>query len=460
MTVISVIVIICSLFHATNVQEHILWFHDVNPARAQNLNSSNINLITIVLPGENRFEASSVARTPFSLYQPHSTPLIFTSAQSQATVSQIAPSSTRQFKWSTSSTRQFKWSTSSSRQFILSTSSPAKKKRLYLPTLVPIPVCGDPEDLIDITSVTTPGRPKIDLFIAIVTAGKHFDRRQAMRQTWLTTAKNYSIVYRFFTDGIDIGSGTMEKLKKEQQDYKDLEFLPTKQGYWFTHRFLHAMFWGYQRYDFSFYLRLDDDYFVCLNNLMNDLQYRKQDKLLYWGWLHCNNKIVNIDEGFLITSKDLVQEIIKRNHSLCCHPMGDQMVAMWINGLDHEGYDVIYFPDNGRLMHFHNHLKSDNSDMCKRILGVHEAYPKQMHRYWSLTKDNWFSIQRDEFVKVERKAYSSYCRWPKGWDWRVLSTHWRHQPKSCWQPGVRWPELERFTFHQGREKRAILTTGT
>lgn len=249
----------------------------------------------------------------------------------------------------------------------------------------------------------------------------------------------------------------MAKLKKEQDEYKDIEFLPTKQGYWFTHRFLYAMFWGYERYDFSFYLRLDDDYFVCLNNLMNDLQQRKHEKLLYWGWLHCNPKIVNIDEGFLITSIDLVQEIIKRNHSLCCHPMGDQMVAMWVNGLDHEGYDVTYFPDNARLMHFRKHLKSGDRDMCKRILGVHEAYPEQMHRYWSNTKDNWFSVEQNDFVKVDIKGYSSYCKWPKGWDWRRLSTFWRHEPKACWKPGVRWPELEHLKLHKGREKRDTYT---
>ena len=135
-----------------------------------------------------------------------------------------------------------------------------------------------------------------------------------------------------------------------------------------------------------FFLKTDDDYFLCLNNLNNDLKYRKQEKLLYWGYFRCLSRMVMIDEGFVIVSADLAQEFIRRNDSLYCSPFADQMIVMWINNLEAEGYNVTYFPDNGRLMHYRSHLKKAHLDMCRDILGIHQAYTKYMREYWNLTK--------------------------------------------------------------------------
>lgn len=333
----------------------------------------------------------------------------------------------------------------------LVTNIPRRRINRTLPILKPIHVCGNASDLVDLNTVRQEGRPKVDVFINMPVAGHHFIRRKAIRETWLSTAKNYSLAYRFFTDGIGIEPEQLVKLKKEQEEYQDLELIPTKQGYWFSHRFLFGMFWGYEHYDFLFYFRVDDDYFVCLNNLMNDIQYRKDEQLLYWGWLDCDPKMVAIDEGFLLTSVDLVEELIKRNNSMCCHPMGGQMVAMWVNRLEHEGYDVTYFGDNSRLKHYRKYLKKEDGGICKSVIGIHESYPVYMYRYWNITNKNWFTIKSHEFVQVERKEYSAYCKQPRGWDWTVLSAHWKHEPKPCWQPGLEWPELKKFKSHKGRE---------
>ncbi|KAK3746544.1 hypothetical protein QZH41_005604 [Actinostola sp. cb2023] len=229
--------------------------------------------------------------------------------------------------------------------------------KYWTPTNVPIYVCGNSTDYIDMKAITPEGRPKVDIFINIPVAGTWTIRRNIIRNGWLSTAKNYSVAYRFFTDGIGVDPKVLEALKKEQEEFKDLVLLPTKNGYWLTHRYLHAMFFGYKHYDFKYYLKADDDYFICLNNLMNDLQYRHKEKLLYWGHFGCERKMIAMDEGFVIISIDLAQEIIKRNNSLCCSPFGGQMIAMWVNLLEHEGYDVTYFPDNSRLMHYRSSLK-------------------------------------------------------------------------------------------------------
>ncbi|KAK3746548.1 hypothetical protein QZH41_005605 [Actinostola sp. cb2023] len=325
---------------------------------------------------------------------------------------------------------------------------PARKLQ---PTNVPIYVCGNSTDYIDMKSITPEGRPKVDIFINIPVAGTWTIRRNIIRNGWLSTVKNYSVAYRFFTDGIGVDPKVLEALKKEQEEFKDLVIIPTKNGYWLTHRYLHAMFWGYKHYDFKYYLKADDDYFICLNNLMNDLQYRHKEKFLYWGHFGCERKMIAMDEGFVIISIDLAQEIIKRNNSLCCSPFGGQMIAMWVNLLEHEGYDVTYFPDNSRLMHYRSYLKKPSNDMCKRLLGIHQSYPKYMKLYWNMTKDSWYSLKKEDFEKVERKEYKDYCSLPKGWDWRVLGSFYRKEPKPCWQPGLTWPDLEKIKAIRSRE---------
>ena len=337
-----------------------------------------------------------------------------------------------------------------------STVSPTSLKSLITgrpgPTNVPIVVCGDRNNLVDVKDIFESKKvPRVELFITILTAPHQFPRRMAIRDTWLSTARNYSVAYRFFTDGKELAPEVKKKLDEEQRKYKDLEFLPTKGGYWFSHRYLHALFWASKHYSFNFYLRMDDDYFLCLNNLYNDLQYRKKEKLLYWGNMCCWPSLVAMDEGFVILGTDLLQEIVRRNNSLCCHPMGGQMIAMWVNRLDHEGLEVTYFQDNERLKHYRNQLKGIDSNLCMDVIGIHESYPKEMHEYWNVTKDSWFSLKSNDFLKVKRKEYWEYCSRPKGWDWRALNPHWKHEPKPCWAPGVDWPELHSFKFHKGRE---------
>ena len=85
---------------------------------------------------------------------------------------------------------------------------------------------------------------KVDLFIAILSAPQRVDRRHAMRETWLSTIPYYSVGFRFFTDGIELSNKTKTLLSEEQKKFGDLELLPTKGGYWFSHRFLHALFWA------------------------------------------------------------------------------------------------------------------------------------------------------------------------------------------------------------------------
>ena len=308
-------------------------------------------------------------------------------------------------------------------------------------------ICGNLSKNYELSSFDASERNTVELFIAILSAPPHLERRNAIRKTWASTVASYSVVYKFFTDAMELKPRTKRELLDERKLHADLEFTPTRGGYWMSHRFLHALFWAFKRYKFKFFMRLDDDYFLCLNHLIDDLQYREREEFLYWGWLRCQPRMVAMDEGFVILSADLLQEIVQRNNSLCCHPYGDQMIAMWLYRLETEGYNITYFADNNRILHRRKGFQP-KLDFCSTMLGIHQAYPTQMRKYWNLTSPTWY---KTNFEFQPRKKYLQYCQFPRGWDWRLLWPLYRHDPKPCWEDNASWPALENFTIHQGRE---------
>ncbi|EDO44360.1 predicted protein [Nematostella vectensis] len=245
-----------------------------------------------------------------------------------------------------------------------------------------------------------------------------------------------------------------DKVIEERKKYGDLEFLPTSNGYWYGHRYLWMLFWAFEHYDFDFFLKTDDDYFVCLNNLANDLQYRKNEKYLYWDWLGCDLSMVAMDSGLLILGKDLTSEFVKRNDTLILSSHGRADDCYVHNELEDDKYDVTYFADNSRLVHYRSDLKDKlNGKLRSNLIGIHQAYPKYMREYWNYVKDNWLTHLS---LKVIRKPYGEYCARPKGWDWTVLNPFWKHEPKSCWAPKTDWPELHKYKMHKGREDKRRL----
>ena len=326
------------------------------------------------------------------------------------------------------------------------------QRKIYAP-IIAMNGTGKPSSIYaTITARTNP--PKVDLFIAVISAPFRLDRRSAIGEGYASTVNKFPFAFRFFTDGLQLETRVREDLIMEREKHKDIELIPTRGGYWLTHRYLHAMFWAFEHYDFMFFLKTDDDYFLCLNHLSIDIKHRKQEKLLYWGHFQCLPRMVAIDEGFVIVSADLAVEFIRRNNSLYCSPFGGQMIAMWINSLEAEGYNITYFPDNGRLMHYRSHLKKSHPDMCRDILGIHQAYTKYMIEYWNITKATWFKLY--DFKRVPRLEYHEYCNLPKIWDWRMLIPFYRREPKPCRASGLKWPGLENMTFLAGREQETDL----
>ena len=80
---------------------------------------------------------------------------------------------------------------------------------------------------------------------------------------------------------------------QERDDNNDLVYIPSiessKDFFNFSHRLLYMFrYFALQKdYTFDFFLRVDDDYFVCLQRLLYELPFRISTRPLVWGWMHC-----------------------------------------------------------------------------------------------------------------------------------------------------------------------------
>lgn len=119
--------------------------------------------------------------------------------------------------------------------------------------------------------------PKLKLLVAILSAPNRVDRRRGIRLTWMNDCSRNDVLCRFFTDGL---SHLSPLVKKELQDesirHGDLEFMSIPGGINFGLRMLWLLKWSVDNYRFDFFLRIDDDYFLCLKKLLFEIPYRAQ----------------------------------------------------------------------------------------------------------------------------------------------------------------------------------------
>ena len=133
---------------------------------------------------------------------------------------------------------------------------------------------------------------KVIIFIGIFTAPKWMIRRNAIRRSWLKQCKEKGIPCLFFTDGQDVHGKKLEEkiyvpLKQEQSLHGDMILAESPGGINFALRYLWMLNWANARYQFEYFLRVDDDYFVCIDRLISELPHRSKEKL-YWGHVHCS----------------------------------------------------------------------------------------------------------------------------------------------------------------------------
>ena len=290
--------------------------------------------------------------------------------------------------------------------------------------------------------------PKILLIIAVVSAPGRSQRRNAIRQTWMSKCRtNKRIVCKFFTDKY-VRPNTLKQLERENELNKDMEFLPLSEGLWFGMRLLLVLKWATRNYDFFYLLRMDDDYYLCVERLLEELSPLPMSKFVR-GYMHCKRKATRVDDGWMLLSNALIQSFLSREDLLLCHPFGDQQVAIWLN--DEKNVEIFH---DFRIHHHPPakvvHSFQRNPFICKEYIAVHGTYPTQMLLFWDASLK-----LRDPPMPSEVLLMPSYryCPYDRTFDWRFIAAagEWyRLPPKPC-RENPTW-DLPTSPF-LGREKK-------
>ena len=231
-------------------------------------------------------------------------------------------------------------------------------------------------------------RRRIVLAIGIMSAPHNHERRQILRSTWLSTLKD-DVLYYFLTDG--------PKESLEDGDNNDILILGNKPSDWShgppanfeaafldierslsirLYRFLQFI----DKYSYMYALRVDDDYFVCLAELVHELRLQGELKLFYRGWFHCGIPL-RADESFVLISQDLATWIITSPLPLNFGFYGGVQLGKWLSP-----FNISRWADNARLLHVAEELVFD-SNFCKNYVGVHN--PAQgITKMWDLVNSS------------------------------------------------------------------------
>lgn len=175
------------------------------------------------------------------------------------------------------------------------------------------------------------------LFIMILTAPNGKDRRNAIRETWLSNVETLDspVVAKFIIGVKELPQEHMKNLEEERNLYRDILFLPElKDAYKeLPSKVLLTFKWIDQNVNSSYILKVDDDSFVRLDLIISELKSTYSTSRLYWGffrgdahvkfagpwseknWHLCDRYLPYAQGGGYILSSDLVN-FIARNGDL------------------------------------------------------------------------------------------------------------------------------------------------
>eukprot|EP00039_Didymoeca_costata_P011350 m.158909 g.158909 ORF g.158909 m.158909 type:complete len:405 (+) comp15143_c0_seq2:152-1366(+) len=161
------------------------------------------------------------------------------------------------------------------------------------------------------------------LVVCIGVAPLNFARREALRNSWLQWIDEADdAMYLFVTEkpGNDSAAGKHFHghidmlLDEEQKKYQDMIFQTGPSGYntfngmrelWHIKHFS-------SHFKYKYYLRVDDDGFLCVRQLLEELRWYmpKMGSLLH-GRYHCSEKKARMDENYLLMSRDVANLVAR-----------------------------------------------------------------------------------------------------------------------------------------------------
>ncbi|KAI4335041.1 hypothetical protein L6164_013725 [Bauhinia variegata] len=234
-----------------------------------------------------------------------------------------------------------------------------------------LPVTEDNDLVIDLEKLKAPSIPRKRLFllIGVFSTGNNFERRMALRRSWMQyeAVRSGEVAVRFFI-GLDKNSRVNFELWKEAQAYGDIQFMPFVDYYsLITLKTIAICILGTKIIPAKYIMKTDDDAFVRINEVVSTLKGKGSGHLLYglisfkssphrdegskWyisekEWPHAAYPPWAHGPGYVI-SRDIAKFIVQghQERKLKLFKLEDVAMGIWVEQFKNSGKEVHYLSD-------------------------------------------------------------------------------------------------------------------
>ncbi|XP_054158997.1 beta-1,3-galactosyltransferase 6-like [Oppia nitens] len=280
------------------------------------------------------------------------------------------------------------------------------------------------------------------LIVCIFSAAANSDRRLAIRQSWMRLSGERHCKYYFIIGSLDLDEQEMRELLDEQNQFNDLILFPhLKDTYTsLSHKLLLTFKWFSKKWQFNYLMKLDDDSFVRMDQLFDELVERKVSgavgssgnkdihpyRPIYWGyfdgrafvkrtgqwsetqWSLCDRYLPYALGGGYIVSEPLVRFVAENSHLLQLYRNEDVSLGVWLSPLN--------------INRLHDR-RFDTEYQSRGCLNAHLVIHKQSANQMKLLYNNLQSIGRLCVKETEHRLSYEY-------NWMVGPTHCCHRNLS------------------------------
>lgn len=248
----------------------------------------------------------------------------------------------------------------------------------------------------------------VRLFIAIGSAPRNAHLRQAARDTWLSwLPSDRSVSYRFFSDAppstrtsYSSNSSLWRELAFEGSTHGDIVQQPLPSGYGdkehnaYGLRALFQAQWAIMKYArLDYFLRVDDDSFLCLHRLIYELKSTPREQF-FWGRFWCNQGRNRADENFMLFSADIVRLFADDTITGRLMPFDRHVTLGWNFGYWSWILNMTIFDDQNRIdaqqgyltTYMHSNESETDTGFCNKLIYAHHVPEHAMRMAFANTK--------------------------------------------------------------------------
>lgn len=210
--------------------------------------------------------------------------------------------------------------------------------------------------------ILEPTSDNLLLVVLIFTSAKNTDRRDCIRETWLSFAQSRQVSHHFVIGTTGLSSVEIKQIENENNLHHDLLLLRELKDTYsnLTLKLLQSLVWisdiATYGHHFEYLLKVDDDSFVRLDLLYDELidkhvhfKERSSDPvLLYWGyfdgrahvkqrgqwkeskWFLCDRYLPYALGGGYVISKHLVHFLANHSRHLAMYQSEDVSLGVWL----------------------------------------------------------------------------------------------------------------------------------